>query len=251
MPETNEFGQPVGDVVYPAWEPHARPEPVDLHGRYVSLEPLADSHAPDLHATLCGPGDEASWTYRPTGPPASPDELVAVNRGWPWDGGNVSWAVLPTAAGAPLGVAAGTASGMTTFTRIDPGHGQVEVAGVIYSTALQRTAATTETTHLLMRYAFDTLDYRRVEWKCDALNEPSRRAATRLGFTFEGTFRQHMVTRGRNRDTAWFSVTDSEWPALRAIHERWLAPGNFSDDGRQLLALGALTAAWRDSPENL
>ncbi|MGL5819137.1 MAG: GNAT family N-acetyltransferase [Phycicoccus sp.] len=248
MPERNELGQRVGHVVEPAWSPRPRPEAAELVGRYVVLEPLADGHAPDLHATLCGPHDAALWTYRPVGPPGTTGELAALNRGWPWNGGNVSWAVLPTAAGAPAGTPAGTASGMTTFTRIEPAHGQVEIAGVVYSTALQRTAATTESTHLLMRYAFDTLGYRRVEWKCDSLNEPSRRAATRLGFTFEGTFRHHMVTRGRNRDTAWFSVTDHEWRTLRAVHERWLAPDNFSDGGRQRLALGALTAAWRDTP---
>ncbi|MGL5930127.1 MAG: GNAT family N-acetyltransferase, partial [Dermatophilaceae bacterium] len=163
MPKTNEFGQRVGDGVDPTWEPRLRPEPVGLHGRYVVLEPLTDAHAPDLHAALCGPGDEALWTYRPVGPPATPDELVTLNRGWPWDDGNVSWAVLPTAAGAPPGIPAGTASGMTTLAPIDPAHGQIEVAGVLYSTALQRRPATTEATHLLMRYAFDTLGYRRFE----------------------------------------------------------------------------------------
>ena len=109
---------------------------------------------------------------------------------------------------------------MTSFYRIDPAHGQVEVAAVIYARSLQRTPATTEATYLLMRYAFDGLGYRRFEWKCDALNEPSRQAALRLGFTYEGRFRNHMVTQGRNRDTDWFSVTDAEWPAVRAGSRR-------------------------------
>ncbi|MGF1662808.1 MAG: GNAT family N-acetyltransferase [Kineosporiaceae bacterium] len=221
---------------------------MNLEGRFVALEPLIDGHAPDLHATLCGPGDTSLWTYRPVGPPPSVADLVELNRGWPWADGNVSWAVLPTAAGASGTVPARTASGMTTLTRIEPTHGQVEVAGVIYSAALQRSPATTEATYLLMRYAFDDLGYRRFEWKCDSLNEPSRRAATRLGFRFEGTFRHHMVTRSRSRDTDWFSVTDTEWRTLRPVHEQWLAPDNFADDGRQRLALGALTAAWRAGP---
>jgi RimJ/RimL family protein N-acetyltransferase len=250
VPVTNEFGQQVGDIVDPAWEPRPRPEPVPLQGRYVTLEPLTDHHTPDLYATLCGTHDTALWTYRPVGPAATPDELAALVRGWSSDGENVTWAVVPTAAGAPADLAAGTASGMTTLTRIEPVHGQVEVAAVIYSAALQRSPATTEATHLLMRYAFDALGYRRFEWKCDSLNEPSRRAAARLGFTDEGTFRQHMVTRGRNRDTAWFSVTDAEWHTLRAVHERWLAPENFTDDGRQRRALSALTTVWRDTFDN-
>ncbi len=125
--------------------------------------------------------------------------------------------------------------------RIDPHHGQVEVAGVLLGRALQRTRAATEAIHLLMRNAFD-LGYRRFEWKCDSLNEPSRRAALRLGFVEEGRFRNHMVTQGRNRDTDWFSLTDGEWPAVRTAHERWLDPANFDDEGRQRVALAAMRA---------
>jgi Acetyltransferase (GNAT) domain len=125
--------------------------------------------------------------------------------------------------------------------RIDPATGQVEIAGVLYARTLQRTRAATEAIHLTMRHAFDDLGYRRFEWKCDSLNEPSQRAALRLGFRYEGRFRHHMVTRGCNRDTDWFSVTDAEWPAVRAAHERWLDPSNFDADGRQLVALSELT----------
>src|SRR4051795_3139175 len=139
----------------------------------------------------------------------------------------------------PLG---GSPSGIASYTRIDPATGQVEVAGVLYARSLQRTRAATESIHLLMRYAFDELGYRRFEWKCDALNEPSRRAAARLGFTYEGRFRHHMVIKGRNRDTDWFSVTGAEWPAVRAAHERWLDPANFDEDGRQRMSLAAAPA---------
>ena len=131
----------------------------------------------------------------------------------------------------------GTPSGIASFTRIDPATGQVEVAGVLYARSLQRTRAATEAIHLLMLYAFEDLGYRRFEWKCDSLNEPSRRAAARLGFTYEGRFRHHMVTKGRNRDTDWYSVTDAEWPAVRAAHERWLDPANFDEAGCQLSRL--------------
>lgn len=241
MVEQNEEGQPVGDVIDPPWRPRSRPEPVTLGGTYVTLEPLADAHAADLHRALCGPADRSLWTYRPVGPPETAEELAELNRGWPWVGGNVSWAVVPA-------LPSGRPSGMTTFTRIEPVHGQVEVAGVIYARGVQRTPATTEATHLLMRYAFDDLGYRRFEWKCDSLNAPSRRAATRLGFAYEGTFRNHMVNRGRNRDTAWFCVTDTEWRTLRPVHERWLARDNFADDGTQRLSLGDLTRMWRTSP---
>lgn len=241
--DVNSWGQPVGDLVEPAWSTRERPRAVTLQGRFVRLEPLADEHAADLYAALCRPLDTPLWTYRPVGPPATPEEMADLNRQWPWSGGNVSWAVLPLQDHGPT--RAGCASGMITLTRIDPAHGQAEAAGVIYATSLQRTPATTEVTHLLMRYVFDDLAYRRFEWKCDALNAPSRRAALRLGFTHEGTFRHHMVTRGRNRDTAWFSVTDTEWHSLRRVQEQWLAPGNFTQEGRQRESLTELTDAWR------
>jgi RimJ/RimL family protein N-acetyltransferase len=130
---------------------------------------------------------------------------------------------------------------MVTFTRVEPLHGQVEVAAVIFARALQRTTAATEAIHLSMRYAFEELGYRRFEWKCDSLNEPSRRAAVRLGFVYEGRFRHHMVTKGRNRDTDWFSVTDAEWPTVKAAHEKWLDPANFDTAGRQRARLSDLT----------
>lgn len=235
MSEENEHGQLVGDVV-PGWTTRPWPSPVRLEGRHVVLEPLGPAHAPALHRSLCGPDDLALWTYRPTEPPAdvaAMEALVAATLAAP---AMETWAVVPVG-----GPAAGEAGGLTSFMRIEPATGQVEVAGVLYARHLQRTPVTTEATYLLMRWAFDDLGYRRFEWKCDSLNEPSRRAAARLGFTYEGRFRHHMITKGRNRDTDWFSVTDTEWPAVRAEHERWLDPANLDDDGRQRSPLRVVT----------
>ena len=231
MPEVNEFGQPVGDRVR-GWSPRPRPDAVTLQGRYVAVQPLAVDHAEALLATLCGPEDRSLWTYRATEPPgdvAGMTELVARTLAAP----DLLTYVLVPSGGPP--------SGLASYTRLDPATGQVEVAGVLFARSLQRTRAATEAIHLLMRNAFDDLGYRRVEWKCDALNEPSRRAAARLGFTYEGRFRHHMVTKGRNRDTDWYSVTDAEWPGVRAAHEAWLDPANFDEDGRQGTSL---SSAW-------
>jgi RimJ/RimL family protein N-acetyltransferase len=231
VPEVNEFGQPVGDLVVPEWSPRLRPDAVTLAGPSVVVEPLAVAHAEALLASLCGPEDRSLWTYRATEPPDDLEEMTAfIAR-------TLTTPDLLTFVLVPRG---GTASGIASYTRIDPATGQVEVAGVLYAATLQRSRAATEAIHLLMRYAFDDLGYRRFEWKCDSLNEPSRRAAARLGFTYEGRFRHHMVTKGRNRDTDWYSVTDAEWPAVRAAHERWLDPANFDDDGRQRTSLSSV-----------
>jgi RimJ/RimL family protein N-acetyltransferase len=232
MPWTNDHGQQVGDPV-PGWTTRPAPQPVLLEGRHVRLEPLATDHAADLHATLCRPGDEPLWTYRPTEPPGDVPAMERLVRDHLDNGSLVTFAIVPTD---------GPAQGLASYTRIDPATGQVEIAGVLFARTLQRTSAATEAIHLTMRHAFDDLGYRRFEWKCDSLNEPSRRAATRLGFVYEGRFRHHMVTKGFNRDTDWFSVTDAEWPAVRAAHERWLDPANFDADGRQRTSLSALTA---------
>jgi RimJ/RimL family protein N-acetyltransferase len=217
----------VGDVV-PGWTPRRAPAPVTLEGRYVTLEPLSTTHAPALYDALCNPGDQELWTYRPTDPPADVTAMTALIEQTLAATGLVTFALVPRGE---------QAQGIASYTRIDPGTGQVEIAGVLYAKTLQRTRAATEAIHLSMRHAFDELGYRRFEWKCDSLNEPSRRAAERLGFTYEGRFRNHMVTKGRNRDTDWFSVTDAEWPAVRAEHERWLDPANFDGEGRQVTRL--------------
>jgi RimJ/RimL family protein N-acetyltransferase len=232
MPETNEYGQPVGDLLDPAWTPRPRPEPVTLEGRYVVVEPLTTDHAADLLSALCGPEDRSLWTYRPTEPPADATEMTALIARTLATPDLLTFVLVPRD---------GTPAGLASYTRIDPATGQVEVAGVLYARSLQRTCAATEAIHLLMRHAFEELGYRRFEWKCDSLNEPSRRAAARLGFHHEGRFRHHMVTKGRNRDTDWFSVTDAEWPAVRAEHERWLDPANFDAGGGQRSSLRAGT----------
>ncbi len=145
------------------------------------------------------------------------------------------FAILDRASGAAVGYAA--------YMRIEPVHRVIEVGSILYTPQLQRTPLATEAMYLMARHVFEDLGYRRYEWKCNALNAPSRRAALRFGFTFEGIFRQHMIVKGRNRDTAWFSMLDSEWPARKANFERWLDPSNFGPDGRQKVSLSMLNGA--------
>ena len=223
----NEYGLQVGDVV-PGWTARPWPEATTLTGRYVTLEPLTRDHATALYDALCNPGDEELWTYRPTDPLADVAAMTDFIQEHLDANGLETFALVPTGQ---------QAQGIASYTRIDTATGQVEIAGVLYAKTLQRTRAATEAIHLSMRHAFDDLGYRRFEWKCDSLNEPSRRAAARLGFTYEGRFRHHMVTKGRNRDTDWYSVTDAEWPAVKAAHEQWLDPANFDPEGRQLTRL--------------
>lgn len=231
MPEENEYGQQVGDVV-PDWAlPRERPARIGLVGRYVALEPVSSRHVPALQRALCGPDDGGLWTYRPTPPPEDEARMADLVDDWTESTESLTWAVVPTG---------GEAAGMTSLYRIDPVHGQAEVAAVLYARSVQRTPVATEATYLLMQYVFDGLGYRRFEWKCDALNAPSRQAALRLGFTYEGRFRNHMVTKGRNRDTDWFSVTSEEWPAVKLALQTWLLPDNFDEAGRQRLALSVV-----------
>jgi RimJ/RimL family protein N-acetyltransferase len=235
VPEVNEFGQQVGEPVE-GWEPRPRPEPVTLAGRYVRVVPLTSAHYTDLFKATCGSGDGALWTYRPIARPTTLPDLwmhLAKVLESPTD---VTFSLVPRE-----GEYAERPAGLASYLRVEPGTGQIEVGGVLFARGLQRTRAATEAIHLLMRHAFEDLGYRRFEWKCDSLNEPSRRAAARLGFTYEGRFRHHMVVKGRNRDTDWFSVTDAEWPRVRAAHQRWLDPANFDAEGRQRSSLSELT----------
>jgi RimJ/RimL family protein N-acetyltransferase len=185
------------------------------------------STSPTAHLDLL-----VDWTYRPIGKPTSLATLWMHLADAVQSPVDLSFAVVPRE-----GPSAGKAAGVASYLRIEPAHGQVEVGGILLGQTLARTRAATEAIHVLMRHAFDDLGYRRFEWKCDSLNEPSRRAAERLGFSHEGTFRSHMVVKGRNRDTDWFSVTDAEWPEIRARHEDWLNPANFDADGQQKSAL--------------
>ena len=231
MPTTNAHGQPVGDPL-PGWTARPRPVPVVLEGRRVRLEPLSPDHVDDLHVAVCGDEDGPLWTYRSTGRPRSREELAALVRSDLADPATLTFAVAPTATGR--------ASGLTSYLRMEPAHGCLEIGSILFSRDVQRTPVTTESTHLLLRHAFDDLGHRRVEWKCDSLNEPSRVAARRLGFTYEGRFRHHVTTKGRNRDTDWFAIVESDWAAVRDAHERWLA--GLDDDGRQSVSLSELTA---------
>jgi RimJ/RimL family protein N-acetyltransferase len=234
---TSNRDQPIGFPV-PGWSARPRPPRTPIEGWLCRLEPLdPDRHVADLYAGNCQARDARDWTYLPYGP----FESLAAYR---------AWANQVAAADDPLfhaivDRASGRAAGVASLMRIDPVNGVIEVGHIKYTPALQRTPAATEAMYLLMRRVFDELGYRRYEWKCDALNAPSRAAALRLGFVFEGIFRQAIVYKGRNRDTAWFSIIDREWPALKAAYERWLAADNFDARGQQRRRLGELVAEAR------
>jgi RimJ/RimL family protein N-acetyltransferase len=228
----NSYQQPIGAPV-PGWSARAKPPRNVIEGRYCRLEPLdPQRHAADLYAAYSTAPDERDWTYLSVGPFAD----AASYRGY---------AERAAASPDPLHYAvielkSGRAVGTLALMRIDPANGVIEVGFVTFSPLLKRTPVSTEVQYLLMKHIFEQLGYRRYEWKCDSLNAPSRQAAQRLGFQFEGIFRQAVVYKGRNRDTAWFSIVDSEWPALRAAFERWLAPENFDAQGQQRASLAAM-----------
>ena len=227
----NQYGQPVGDDV-PGWQPRPFPDPGVLPGRVVRLEPLAERHVDGLFATVCAPGTDDRWTYMPAGPFPVLGAYRQYVHHLIGDPGVVPLAIVDQATGQPVGVA--------TYLRIDPQVGSIEVGSIMYSPQLAGTVGATEAMYLMAAHAFDDLGYRRYEWKCDALNEPSRRAALRLGFTFEGVFRQATMYKGRNRDTAWFSITDADWPAVGGALRDWLDPANLHPDGAQRMSLAAL-----------
>lgn len=226
---TNRFGQPVGEPV-PDWSPRPAAEPVTLVGRTVRLVPLAIAHADDLFHALVEESSPRLWTYLASGPFDDRRSFDRYLRSVVEHPGLAAMAV----------VVDGTALGHECLMRCDPTNGTVEVGNIALAARLQRTTAATEAAYLLMRHVFDDLGYRRYEWKCDSLNEPSRQAALRLGFGHEGRFRQAVVYKGRNRDTDWFAVTDTAWPRLRTSYEAWLDPANFDGEGRQRRSLRAL-----------
>jgi RimJ/RimL family protein N-acetyltransferase len=209
-------------------EAHAapRPERIGLDGRFVRLEPLdADKHAADLFAVSHGPDKDTIWQYLFEAPCADFPAFRASLERKAQSTDPIFYTIIDKKSAKAVGYA--------SLMRIDPVHRVIEVGSIMYGTPLQRTPGATEAQYLLMRYAFDTLGYRRYEWKCNALNAPSRRAAERFGFTFEGIFRQHMIVRGRNRDTAWYSILDGEWPRVKHAFEAWLALDNFDAAGVQ------------------
>jgi RimJ/RimL family protein N-acetyltransferase len=219
--------QPVGPMVDAT--PSERPGPVRFDGRFCRVEKLdASRHADGLWQVL--KGHDQVWDYLAAGPFTDGRAFAAwvEERAVALD--PYAYAVADYASGRPLGI--------VTLMEIRPAMRVIEMGSIVYSPALQRTAAATEVQFLMARYVFDDLRYRRYEWKCNALNAPSMRAAKRFGFTYEGTFRQHMIVKGRNRDTAWFSITDVEWPRVKAAYEKWLAPENFDGSGKQRTRLG-------------
>jgi len=235
----NALNQPVGEPL-PDWTPPPVPPRVPMEGRYCRLEPLDPArHAAELYAAHSLDKEGRDYTYLPHGPFSSFEEYLnwmktVSEKSDPVFFGSayIFFTILGTT-GRPAGVAA--------YCRIAPPAGSIEVGGIHYSPALKHTPAATEAMFLMMKNVFG-LGYRRYEWKCDSLNAPSRAAAQRLGFSYEGIFRQAIVYKGRNRDTAWYAMINSEWPALRAAFEKWLDPSNFDAEGRQLLRLSDLTA---------
>jgi RimJ/RimL family protein N-acetyltransferase len=204
-----------------------------MEGRFCRLEPLdCERHAADLFAANALDTDGRNWTYLPYGPFESLDEYRAWIQQCCCSDDPLFFAIVDRTRAKAAGVA--------SYLRIDAGNGSIEVGHLNYSPLLQRTPAATEAMYLMMRHAFE-LGYRRYEWKCNALNAPSRKAAQRLGLSFEGVFRQAAVVKGRNRDTAWYAATDKEWPELKDAFLRWLDPGNFDESGRQRTRLSVLT----------
>ncbi len=228
----NHLGQPIGFALGD-WQPPPRPPRQPLEGRFCRVEPLdPDRHAADLYEANALDVEGRNWTYLPYGPFQSLQSYLDWMNDRCRGDDPLFFAILDRAAGKAVGVA--------SYMRIDPGSGSIEVGHINYSPLLQRTAAATEAMYLLMKRAFE-LGYRRYEWKCDALNAPSRAAAQRLGFSFEGVFRQATVYKGRSRDTAWYAAIDREWPELEAAFQRWLDPANFDTNGKQRIRLSELT----------
>ncbi len=210
--------------------PRPLPERTALEGRYTLLEPLASRHADDLFAACSGEENRSRFDFLLESQPENSGEVE-------------SWIETVAASDDPMffaviDLASGRCEGRQALMRITPKHGTIELGSIYWGPAIARTRAATEAAFLHMQYAFDTLGYRRFEWKCNDKNEASKRAAVRFGFTFEGVFRQHLVIKGANRDTAWYSIIDSEWPSVCAAFERWLEPSNFDARGQQFQPLG-------------
>jgi len=220
----NEFGMPIGFAV-DDWSPRSQPPHTPMQGRFCRIEPLvSERHADDLFEANFTDTEGRIWVYMGYGP----FEDAGAYRAW----------IEKDCRGtdpffhAIIDQMSGKAVGVASYLRIDPANGVIEVGHINYAPPLQRTAAATEAMYLMMKRVFDELGYRRYEWKCDNANARSKHAAERLGFTFEGIFRQALIYKGRNRDTAWFAITDKDWPAIKTAFEAWLSPGNFTEDGQ-------------------
>ena len=234
-----ETGLPIGPKLAEPG-PARAPERVVLDGRYARLEPRdAARHGDDLCAASTPPDRSARFRYMPELPPGAPESFRTWLAGAAGSADPLFFAVIDRATGR--------AEGWQTFLRITPVHRCIEIGNIYWGPGIAGTRIATEAMYLFAVYALETLGNRRYEWKCDALNAPSRRAALRFGFTYEGHFRRAVIIRGRNRDTSWFSIVDEEWPTLKAAYEQWLAPDNFDAQGRQRTRLSDLTAAALES----
>ena len=233
MPDDpNPADQPLGAPL-PGWTPCPRPPRSPMEGRTCRIEPLDPAvHGADLFAAYRADSEGRVWTYLPAGPFTSLESFHAWMSETCLGDDPFFHAVIDRQSGKALGVA--------SYLRIEPAVGVIEVGYITFSPALQRTVMSTEAMYLMMSRVFNELGYRRYEWKCNALNAPSCRAAERLGFTFEGIFRQATISKGRNRDTAWYSLLDKEWPQAKAAFEAWLDPANFDAQGRQIRRLAAI-----------
>lgn len=214
-----------------SWRGARPPRREPLHGATVRLEPLDPArHGDELFQAAAGA--DSTWDYLAYGPFRDREEFVSWLEGRAPIDDPLTFTIIDRESGTPRG--------LSSLMRIDPPNGVIEVGHIWLSPALQRTRQATDALYVQARYVFDELGYRRFEWKCDSANEPSRRAAERFGFVFEGIFRQHMVIKGRNRDTAWYSMLDGEWPSRRAAFEAWLSPDNFDSNGAQKRSLASL-----------
>ncbi|MNG51903.1 ribosomal-protein-L7/L12-serine acetyltransferase [compost metagenome] len=224
---TNIYGQPVGFSL-PEWQPVSLPDPSPLNGQYCNLLPLEISHCEGLFHAFSMAEDDRDWTWLAAERPVCLQEMMFWLKNKIEDSSLVSWAVTDIKSAMPVGI--------VCFSNMDPVNGALEIGHVTWSPLMQRTAMGTEAIYLLLHNAF-SLGYRRVVWRCDSLNEASRKAAERMGFIFEGRFRQAMIRKQRNRDTDWLSVIDTEWPVIEQSLAGWLSPENFTEDGVQKLRL--------------
>lgn len=229
MPK-NHLGQPIGEAL-PDWSCATHPSNEVIEGQFCRIERLDSMHLEDLYRAFSEDEQGRIWTYMSMGPFNQKDEF----RRWLTAACDSSDPVFY----ALIDRATKRAAGICAYMRIQPEVGVIEIGNITYAPMMQKTVMATEAMYLMMRQAFDGLGYRRYEWKCDALNAASRQAAARLGFVYEGLFRQALVYKQRSRDTAWFSIVDKEWPALKAAFVAWLDPENFDEEGAQLQRLQA------------
>jgi RimJ/RimL family protein N-acetyltransferase len=228
----NPFGQPIGPAV-PGWTARPRPDRTRATGRYCHIEPVdVARHAAELFTAYMEAADARDWTYLFADRPASSEAFHSYLTNIQRSEDPLHFTIIDSNSGKAVGTAA--------LMRIEPTHGVIEIGSITFSPRLKQTRAATESMYLMMRRAFDELGYRRYEWKCDSLNAPSRAAALRFGFEFEGIFRNAVVYKGRSRDTAWYSITEAEWPRIRQAFEAWLDPANFDPTGVQKRRLAEL-----------